>query len=357
MAAWCNGWTRRAVTLACGASLWAISLTARATSDAGTIPELVAFAGPEERYAIVAFENVQIPCQHGACTIVAIDLRAKDYRERWAQPAVVQRDEVTLMAMAEDWAVKVEQEGKTLRPLRPAGEGEPLATFPPEGTVVVGGDMLQLVERRRLASMRAYDLLSQQPCYIDECSSCERLTWELNGRSRERRLCKDEPGTFPQLGKPCNCHATGRIVALEGKGWVGREIWLAPWAMSQNNMSGPGTDDTDTTVRLPAAEVRIHENAHGDRVLTGGVVHAPRHNGTWFPLVAYRRAEAEPSSGEEEPVVAMTSHAGEGVTVVGPQPKRGGCASCHLGGGGPGSWGWLGVVALGWWRRRDRPAA
>ncbi|HHH30100.1 MAG TPA: hypothetical protein ENK57_17390, partial [Polyangiaceae bacterium] len=60
---------RLSMSLAVGIAVCVLARVAVATSDGGTFPRLLAFAGADERWAIVALESVQEPCGVAPCKV------------------------------------------------------------------------------------------------------------------------------------------------------------------------------------------------------------------------------------------------------------------------------------------------
>ena len=333
-----------------------VTTVALATSDGGLTPRLLAFAGPDERWAIVALESVQESCGVGPCTVVAIDLGSTTYRERWPYEPTMRADEVGVGKLVADFLRSASLEGApTLEPLRVIQPGEGRALAADEGRIEVGDVPLVLTERRRVASMRPYSRSTQASCGMftggDRCSSCEETDATLNAVVERTWVCDVAPGTFAQSGAPCDCHAEARVLTLGGRGFVGREILVAPYRLAQYVMNGPGSDpDTDVALR----EARVHQNATGVPLVLAGAVHAPMANGTWFPLISYRLRPDPPSDAVGTPT-PMTPGAGDDVVVeVRTPPGGGGCARCSVDGDRPSRGGlvWWLLPAVAFVRRR-----
>ena len=305
---------------------------ATATTDGGHTPRLLAFAGADEQFAIVALESVQEPCGLGPCSVFVLDLTSTTYRERWPHEPAMLSDELSVGKLVEELVFSASIDGAPkLEPIRlvEAEDGEVLAIADERVTVDV--TLLSLRVRRRVASMRPYARGTQQSCGMfsggDRCSSCEEKGTTLNGEQEKAWVCADAPGTFAKSGAPCDCHAEATVLAFFGAGFIGREILVAPYRLAQNVMNGPGSEpDVEVVLR----EARLHRNRSGTPLVLAGAVHAPMANGTWFPLIAYRTGEvAPPLDGEPTP---MTPGAGDDVVVELPPaaPGSGGCAGCAI---------------------------
>lgn len=340
-----------------GLTLSLFTSSVSATSDGGITPRLLAFAGPSERWAILALESVQEPCGMGPCTVVAVDLTSATYRQRWPYEPSKPSDELDVHELVQGFVVRTSalEDAPKLEPVRlvEPGEGRELRTD--DGEIALDEATLVLAERRRVASMRPYSRGSQASCGSlsggDRCSTCEDGTVTLDGEPVKTWVCDDAAGTFVQSGAPCDCHAEARVVALAGAGFVGREILIAPYRLGQNVMNGPGSEpDTEVVLR----DARLHRSASGVPLVLAGAVHAPMANGTWFPLVAY--APSKTTTGPTTaPAKPMTPGAGDGVTVEArPVPRGRGCAGCAVGSGDLSrSWlGWALVALVGARRRR-----
>ena len=315
------------MSLAVGIAVCVLARVAVATSDGGTFPRLLAFAGADERWAIVALESVQEPCGVAPCKVVAIDLQSASYQERWPYVPAIRSDELAAETLVQRFVSASDDGARKLTPLRLVGVGGGRELPAQSGRVDVESYTLTLQERRRVASMRPYSRGSQSDCGAfsgDRCSSCEERTTTINGDRLKTWACEDVVGTFAQSGAPCDCHAEGRILALGGGGFVSREILVAPYRLAQNVMNGPGAEP-DAAVAL--REARWHRSAAGVTIVLAGAVHAPMANGTWFPLIAYRPGKRSDPS--DEPATPMIPSEGHGVTVEArPAPGASGCAGC-----------------------------
>jgi hypothetical protein len=329
---------------------------ARATSDGGHLPRLLAFGGNGERWAILALESVQEPCGVADCTVVAVDLGAKRYHERWSWSVGSKDGEVSADQLAEEFVQSLGGEGSPLRPLvSVAGRGEELPGPSPR----IEGRALAVIDIEAIDSMRSYDDASQQPCRDwhsrEHCSSCAEAEVEVNGRVAKVWRCRKERGAFVGSGLACDCHAPGRVVEVGTKGLARRRILLEPWMMAQNMMNGPGSEPT-TAVTIAPNEWRAVRNARGDLLLLGGVVNAPMANGTWFPVVAYRSSAVdeapEPAKGEwmGEPAIGIVVEPPTVVPTTQPTP---GCAGCTASAHRP-TPPWAATMAVVWLARRRR---
>ena len=58
-----------------------LATPAGATSDSGDVAEVLAFAGPGPRYAILRWASIQVGCSEALCRVAMVDLKASEYRE------------------------------------------------------------------------------------------------------------------------------------------------------------------------------------------------------------------------------------------------------------------------------------
>lgn len=330
------------------AAVTASTADAHATSDSGRLARLLAFAGPNERFAILSEESIQGEgCSYDACTVYALDLGKNAYARLFVRE--LEPDNGSPSSPPKVVARYLKQLGAEAAPLAPLGRAvdqvSPVVVaqnLDTEGfdelLVGDGGRQVQvrLEPRRKLRGAAPYDALSKQSCDEHQpplCSTCAFADVALNDAPTKLWSCGSAPGTRSD-GSACDCRAEANVVAaelFEGERLRsgGQEVLASPDRLWQNRISGPDTPPT-TYLALPHFDCAAYRSTAGALVVVGAAAHAPMLNGTFYPIaVAWNGERTEEQPAPPPPV--DTNDPGVEVIPSAPAPRATGCASCHIG--------------------------
>ncbi|MCA9617587.1 MAG: hypothetical protein KC731_01110 [Myxococcales bacterium] len=321
-----------------------LATPAGATSDSGDVAEVLAFAGPGPRYAILRWASIQVGCSEGLCRAAMVDLKASEYRELEPRSIGGEGEDLTDdLALARYLALLGDAAPS---PIVPSSQAEKLDVQVTGDEIEAAGHRLRLTDGAPFASMAAYDSLSGLPCWMsggNRCSTCKQRAVPAGSRSEPMWVCEARTGTVGPSQAPCRCDAQGRRLLLEGPGFVSRTVLIAPSDLAQNMMSGPDEPAT-TDMALIDEMSSARRLPDGTILVLAAIAHTPMANGTYFSLVAFEPGQAPAKEIEVEPAVKETG--GVSVTPLATPPDHHGCGSCVLG-PRPVSHGWPGFALLG----------
>jgi len=269
-----------------------VSSRAWATSDGGRSAELVALAGPKERFAVIASSSMQDICPGVGCEVFVVD-SSRPTSKRFHRRELTECD-VPLLDCFRRWLPPAFD--RALAPWKAVDAArmrelaaEPTSTAHRIDLRLGKSDLLRV----ELATLGRF--LSRRASYADAtcgtwnaaptCSSCHEV--------RGRWVCPGK-GTTPE-GRSCDCSAVGvvqapRVVRTStGATVLGNRFEVEPKDLLPNEVTDP-TDALDLVHQpftpdslSPSVRAIVTESAI---LIVGNAAHARTGNGRYFPVVA-----------------------------------------------------------------------